>query len=152
MRNSILGGFMGLLAAALAIVAMHWFDYQHFLSTAKGNPMLGILGQVMTFRDFMELSATLGVKIGDIHLGYSATWIDWLTEFVVVALIAFFGCRAAALHPFCRRCNNWKQPRVLGNLADREEVVEAIQDGDLTKLAQRMAPVPGTGFILNAFV
>jgi hypothetical protein len=156
LRSPFLGGFAGLFAAVVAMLSIHWFDYQRFenerqellalqfpeqvrgvpvqermeIETAK--KMQDRLRSVDSFAKFMNFEAEEGVTIsshggkGGLNLGYYGSWIYWIAEFGVVAFLCFAGLHASAKDPFCTQCNSWKKERDLATLDSNCEELKCI--------------------------
>lgn len=169
MRNPLLGGLIGLLSAAVAITAMHYFDYQRHIKKATAEvlaiPHAGprltpaevetILREAVSFGRFMNLQAEAGVRIGSdngLNLGFVGSWIYWAAELLVVACMASAGVYRSTREPFCRECSSWKTTRTIGVLPETADLIEAMRTGDLTRAAADAAK-PGVGILLlNAAV
>lgn len=156
MRNPLLGGLIGLLSAIVGMGSNHYFDYLRFMEErnaivslvpgrrvqGKDAALLAKIKKVSDFRSFMEFSAREGITIsgregrGAFNLGYVGTWIYWLIELSVVAIMAAGGLISGAQEPFCTACNSWKYVRQMGTWsADQEGTLLAIiKRGDLAKL------------------
>ena len=149
MRNPLIAGLFGMIGSAVALVAMHYFDYQRVI--AEG-PVPG----VDSLLNYLHASATVGVTIngghggkGGINLGYIGSWIYWGAELVLVALMATFGMVAAAAEPFCSACNSWKKERKLGQLNPREgDVAALLREGEIERLKNHdPSPIQGELFL-----
>jgi hypothetical protein len=152
MRNPLLAGLFGLISSAVAIVSLHYFDYQR---TIAGGPIPGI----NSFLDYMHLRATIGETIsgsngkGGFNLGYIGSCIYWGVELLIVAFMATLGMIGAAVEPFCSVCNSWKKERKLGQLDPKEgDVAALLREGEIERLKDH-DPSPTAGeLVLNATV
>jgi hypothetical protein len=148
-RHPIISGVAGFLGGCSAMLAMHYFEYQGFLSELK-NLTLEERAQLpplqnVGFWDYMDLMAQEGVTITNSHdvngrsgvnLGYAGSYIYWLAEIGIVAATAFIIMRKKATEPYCSLCNTWKQTRYVGkpNVA-RVTLLQAIKSGNVGPLA-----------------
>lgn len=137
-RNPWIGGLAGLVGGVLAMLAMHYFDYES-VKTALDAQHPG--GAELGFIEFMNIQAEHGVEIGrtssSINLGYIGSWIYWIVETLIVAGVTFFVVRSAAAEPYCPDCGVWKDERVLGGFgADPDAAAAALQSGDLERIRQ----------------
>lgn len=105
------------------------------------DPAIRARLQVDDFPSYMHAQAVGGVTISrassstdkGMNLGYWGSWIFWIVEVVVVAGLAVAIQSLAARQPFCRRCQTWKESRVLGAIP--EEDLPALQEGNLPHFA-----------------
>jgi hypothetical protein len=118
---------------------------------------------VRSFFAFMDYQAQLGMEIKSTHgssnergmnLGYVGTYIYWGVEILIVALLAASIVKKRTAEPFCRQCQEWKKPQVLGamNLSAAGNGVAAIMAGDLATARQCAAPAGSTTTHATAFV
>jgi hypothetical protein len=149
MRNTIVAMVFGLVSGGVAVVAMHYFDYQRFLdermligaainlNQVEDTPLQGLTPEqakvfqelkgvrdVNSLGSFMHFQATQGVSIGKIgqggaNLGFTGTWIYWVVELLAVAGMTAAGLCVMAAAPFCADCNKWKADKKLGTLATK---------------------------------
>lgn len=100
-----------------------------------------------SFFKFMDAEARQGVEINNTHgssrglnLGYYGSYIYWIVEILIVAVITFFIVREATSAPFCVPCDRWKETRKLGAFAgDAEAAARALREGDLRGLRRPAA-------------
>src|SRR5262249_17521305 len=87
------------------------------------------------------------------NLGYVGTYIYWVIELLVVAVVAFVIMRKLASEPFCTECQVWKKSRKLATFrAPLEPVVIALQEGDLVRLiAEADSPKSADGVLTASF-
>jgi hypothetical protein len=170
MRNRGIATLLGLMSAAVAMLAMHDFDYQRFISErdaalAEAKPaqraVLEVLIQkqlpIDSFFSFMDHQATRGVTIGKRgggwNLGYAGTWIYWGLELVVVAVLATLGLISGASAPFCSACDTWKEDRRLGMLTGNcDEAIGLLKEGKVGDLARHKPASTGGSMVLGAAV
>lgn len=158
MRSVGIAILTGLMAGAVAIVSMHYFDYLRFRARADQPPAglklpagvdaaqfkqlvqaLHKAKGVDTFLGYMKQQATEGVRIGrrggGFNLGYTGSWIYWGLELVGVAVLAMLGLVGSASAPYCRHCEKWKESRPLGTLVGPPvEVKGHLEEGNLKAL------------------
>lgn len=107
--------------------------------------------RVNDFPGYMDFAARQGVEIkghagtsGGINLGHIGTYIYWVIEIIVVALVVFMVVKKAAAEPFCTKCNEWKKSAVLGILrGGPQSVAAAVCGGEIRKLAEWYSRVDG---------
>jgi hypothetical protein len=117
------------------------------LAEYEADPSVQQARQVDSFTSYVDWSARQGVEISPMHselvddsrkgmnLGYAGTYVYWVAEAVIVALIAAAVARRRAAAPFCSRCDSWMAERELGALNAAPKVVgELIQSGRLVDL------------------
>jgi hypothetical protein len=172
MRNTAVAVALGAISSCAAMLSMHYFDYQRFLGEREellkdagpliDNPQIAVDPEVAagvkflkqsravdSFPSYMEFEATQGVTIGSRgrghNLGYVGTWIYWVVELVIVAILTTIGLVAGAAEPFCSTCNTWKKSRQLGTLVGSDyKVVELLRSGEIQKLNDH-DPAPNGG-------
>jgi hypothetical protein len=161
MRNPVLGGVLGMLSGILAILAMHYSNYVRdiekaveVLQPADPAQVKKLLKEKIHFGQYMDDRAKAGVRIGDpgLNLGHLGSWLYWIAELALVVWLACAGVASAAQRPFCPACNSWKEVRLLGALPDLPSVFEALETGDLTQLAARIAEEGAKPLVLNAAI
>jgi hypothetical protein len=148
-RHPIISGVAGFLGGCSAMFAMHYFDYQGFLSELK-NLTLEERAQLPPlqnagFWDYMDLMAQEGVTITSTHNVNGQGGIN-LAEIGIAAATAFIIMRKKASQPFCSLCNTWKQTRFLAkpDIA-RVTLLQAIKSGNVGLLAvQEPSPTAGS--------
>jgi len=100
--------------------------------------------RVQTFPQFMDYQAKLGVTISGSHgssssginLGHIGSYIYWLVEMFIVAIVTFGLVHQATAQPYCRHCDRWKTSKVLGFFSgDPATLKTALDNGDLATLA-----------------
>jgi hypothetical protein len=156
MRSPALAALVGLISGIVAIVSMHYFNYQRnyhdpdrqkLLSwapvlenlpagvrepkVAEAQAALKQAREAESFLGYLNLEATLGVTIshrgqGGFNIGYTGTWIYWGLELFGVAVMATLGLMGGAMAPFCSTCNEWKEERPLGMLSRQGVDVPAL--------------------------
>lgn len=147
MRSPLLGGFIGLLGGCAAMLSMHYFDYQQFLSKARELPpeIRDIVDfDKVSFIDYMEAQAEQGVEVkfgrggkdkNGFNLGYVGSIIYWIVEVLIVAVIAFCFTAGRSAEPYCNQCHTWKNKRVFGPFfVDNETAVSILYSGEVSKL------------------
>lgn len=152
-RNPLAGGIAGFVGGCVAMVGMHYFDYQRDLDAfVLENPKIDKtkLAAEGDFLKFVDNRAKNGVRIGrarggnkdkGLNLGYYGSYAYWTIELLVVAGIAFFMMRGSAAEPFCTRCKNWKREQVLGGLSwPGFRVVEILESGEVSRLLENAPP------------
>jgi hypothetical protein len=177
MRSPGLAVLLGVVSAGVALLAMHYFNYQRFLKERPELPALlgklpaeaklGKLGEAVerlkqaravdSFPSYLDLEATRGVAIRlrgkGFNLGYVGTWIYWVLELAGVAVLATLGLRFGAAAPFCSACNEWKEDRQLGTLQGKgDEVAAGLRSGDIEGLKKHNPAPTGGGLIVTAAV
>jgi hypothetical protein len=178
MRNAIMAAILGLISGVVAIVAMHYFDYQRFLNerqellaavppininnlpmnrmdpeAAEAIQKLKEVRAVNSFTSFMHFQATQGVSIGKIgqggaNLGFVGTWIYWVVELMAVAAMVTFALKMYAASPFCTECNTWKEERKLGTLQRNDEDIEAWLRKGKIERLPELDPAPTGGNLI----
>jgi hypothetical protein len=69
------------------------------------------------------------------NLGYTGSWIYWGIELLIVAGITFALVYDSTSQPYCRKCQRWKTPRVLGHLRGQPaETTTALREGNLSPI------------------
>jgi len=143
-RNPVCAGILGLAAGCLAMVAVHYFDYERFLGELE-KVIPGARARGPSFLTFVDVMAQRGVHIGKVghgndkgfNLGYVGSYIYWALEVLGVGLFSFALVRLAAQAPFCTACNTWKEERKLGQVSmPAHAVVSALTTGEIVKLAE----------------
>jgi hypothetical protein len=181
MRSPGLAVLFGLLSAAVAILAMHYFNYQRFLKQREeilksmpdlDDPQAQPLNAkeaeaVQFFRDaravnsfpsYMTFEARQGVTLSGrgksgLNLGWTGTWIYWGLELAGVAAMAIFGLIGGAAAPFCATCKDWKQERPLGTLKPKDTDVAAIlRGGEIERLKAYDPALAGGNLLVTAAV
>jgi hypothetical protein len=102
--------------------------------------------QIKSLPQFMDFKAKEGVSIkgkgrGDgMNLGYTGSWIYWGLETLIVAGITFVMVFDSTSQPYCRKCQRWKTPRVLGHLRGQPaETTAFLQQGNLSPIAAKQS-------------
>jgi hypothetical protein len=181
MRSPGLAVLFGLVSATLAIVAMHYFNYQRFLKQrdevlkkvpdldavqaplhdpkeAEAVQFLRDARKVNSFPSYVTFEARQGVTIsgrgkGGLNLGFTGTWIYWGVELAVVAGMAIFGLIGGAAAPFCSTCKDWKQERPLGTLERRDtDVAAVLRSGEIERLKAYDPALGGGNLVVTAAV
>jgi hypothetical protein len=140
----------GLAGAAVALLAMHYATYRHYLDV-EDEKQPGrrdqLVAQGFDFPEYMDQQAEKGVRVlsrrknRGINLGYAGTYAYWLVELALAGLLAAALPAAQATEPFCPRCNTWKAKEEFGSLTHpTAAAVAALSDGAVTGLA---VPPPG---------
>ena len=111
---------------------------------------------------FMDFQAEQGVELkragsGDktkgINLGYVGSWIYWVVEILLVAFLTYSVVKGRASEPFCRRCQQWKQQRVLGSVGtDVQGAAGALRSGDLARIRKHGSGIPDKSTEVIAYV
>lgn len=162
LRNPFLAGLLGLSAGGLAIVAMHFFDYQqarHLAGTGSAavpDALRQQLAEGGGLAAYLDTLAAIGVTVSDrkdagFNLGYAGTVAYWGLELIVVAGLALFGARSAAARPFCAECGTWKRECLLGELHEDGDIVRVMRRGNLGLLLERGTAAAGGELLLSAF-
>jgi hypothetical protein len=160
LRNPSLAGVAAGLGGIMLMGSMHYFDYQRALSEAaeKFHVPRAMLEANTSFFTFIDGRAEDGVRIGRVahggdgmNLGHVGSYIYWLVEMIIVAVIAWVMMQTAAAAPFCIGCNLWKTKRPIAMIDVPEErlAVQAIQDGDVVRLLECASPVREVGLLLE---
>jgi hypothetical protein len=96
-----------------------------------------------SFPKYMDLQAREGVQLKKatsssdkgLNLGYYGSYIYWIIEILIVAGITFGMVKGATAEPYCRPCDQWKTPDVLGFFrGDAGSAASAVAAGDLEAL------------------
>ena len=107
---------------------------------------------------FVLLSAREGMEIGRfgrgqmLNIGQTLTWIYWLVEIGLIALIAAGVAMDEAGKPFCTAHDRWYEPNELVGGVEPEQADTAmhlLQTGQYVELGEMMdpeAPAPGLAF------
>jgi hypothetical protein len=148
-RNPTLAALAGSVGGTLAVLTMHQCDYQH-TRRLLASPSAGVPARIPavvrqrlavedTLRGYLDAAAQVGLTVCDrsdagFNLGYLGTYAYWGVELAVVAGLALFGGRAAAVRPFCAACRSWKGERHLGTVPDSGDVLSLMRRGDLSAL------------------
>ncbi len=181
MRSPGVAVLLGLVSSAVAVLSMHYFNYQRFLTqreeVLKMAPLLDMLPanpadpkmaeavghlkeirEVNSFPRYLNMEARQGVSISHrgqegFNLGYVGTWIYWGLEFVAVAFMAAGGLLVGAAAPYCSACDSWKVQKQLGTLHGKGESVDVyLSNGEIERL-QAHDPAPSGGdLVLSAAV
>jgi hypothetical protein len=165
MRSTFLACVLGLVSAAVAMLAMHYFDYQRFVKEfqeGEQGPRL-VEGKVMIpdpkaqtvhgLFSFLDFEAQHGVEISGrggrgFNIGYTGTWIYWSLELLAVAVMSTLGLIAGGAAPFCSTCNQWKEDHKLGTLRMRGvDVANVVRSGDIDRLKDH-DPAPSGGDVV----
>jgi hypothetical protein len=143
LRNRGLAMFLGIDGACVALAVVHYVMFRHFLAelekTMPGAAELRFSWPALV--SFIDQSAVAGVEIIDrgnkpMNLGYYGSYIYWLLEIVLVAVIAGAIIASRAAEPFCTACQSWKTVRPLGRIqVPRDVALEVITSGELGRLA-----------------
>ncbi|HMF15384.1 MAG TPA: hypothetical protein VKE94_23880 [Gemmataceae bacterium] len=181
MRSRSLSVLLGLISSGVAMLSMHYFDYQRFLherqellkevapldnlpagdvdaQTAEALQHLKQIRAVESFPSYLNQEATQGVTISRLgkdgmNLGYVGTWIYWGFELVVVAAMVTLGLVGGAAEPFCSACDSWKQARRLGTLQRKDaDVAALLSNGEIERLQEHDPAPTGGNLILTAAV
>lgn len=150
-RNPAVCGLIGFVGGCVAMVSIHYFDYQRALDDPQTPREFVSRG----FSGYVDKMAEVGVTVtfgrggnkgGGINLGYVGSYIYWIVEILVVAGIAFAIMNSSAAEPFCTRCNSWKTENAAGTLSvPPGTVVEILGSGEIGRLAEQPAvPIEGT--------
>jgi hypothetical protein len=165
-RAPWLAGLTGLLAGILAMLTMHYLEYNKFQGEIENNRQAAQLGmnflpkeekeqvrrllEVKSFPAYIDAQAHEGVTIKrgggggrdkGLNLGYYGSYIYWLVEMCIVAGIVLYIAKDPARKPFCVLSNEWKTECCGDNFAVPEQVgvtavVDALKEGAIGKLAQ----------------
>lgn len=139
---------MDRLPDMIATRAQQPAEMQRLIDQLEKEPLQLKALLVRDFFGYVDFAAHVGVSIGHgqdigknadrgINLGYIGTYLYWLIEVAVVAIIAFAVAVMAANNPYCAQCNSWKKPRALGSLASPPQAaIEALEQGELNRLGQ----------------
>lgn len=100
---------------------------------------------------YLDREAYYGVRIGDVggtsevgtrplNLGYVGSYLYWIIETLIVAIITYFMVLEPTKVPYCVNCERWKSGNVLGFFTDPPgDVAAAVESGDLARI-QRSNP------------
>jgi len=151
-RSAFVAGIIGLLAGILVMLASYFGDYLLIEQQMPG------FQQAVSFREFMDLQAKEGVNIGrlgrgndGVNLGYVGSYIYWLAEIFVAALVACAMTAASAGDPYCRFCHSWKNIQLLGALqVDSATATEILNQGEIYRFQNEALP-PGNTIEFSAF-
>jgi hypothetical protein len=99
---------------------------------------------VTSFNGYIDWQARRGVELKKatsggkgLNLGYYGSYIYWIIEVLIVAGITFAMVKSATAEPYCRPCDQWKAPNVLGFFkGDAPSAASAVAAGDLQALRQ----------------
>src|SRR5262249_50463795 len=98
-------------------------EIQAMIVALEKKPLAMQLWQVHSFSSYLDFAAHMGVSIGSVHdvaakgnkgginLGYIGTYIYWLVEVLIVAVIAFLAAGVRASKPYCGQCSSWKETK-----------------------------------------
>jgi hypothetical protein len=154
-RNLPLATFAGLFGGCLAILSVHYFDYERFLAKPvqeKADPAKKGLVRVVqanprdaTFFDYLDQRARKGIPVHfrrlHFNLGYVGSYIYWIVEVLIVAILVVAIMRGCAADPFCAQCQSWKEKRTLGTLTMAPETaVHIFTEGEVVRLADHDFP------------
>jgi hypothetical protein len=98
---------------------------------------LGKQMKVTNFFEYVDYAAHVGVSLkraghGDqgMNLGYIGTYIYWIVEALIVALVALAMTHKSASEPFCTACERWKTSHTLGSvLGSPQDVLDVLRSG-----------------------
>lgn len=180
MRSPGLAVLLGLVGAGVTLLAMHYFNYQRFLQERQELLRVGALFDklpavpkdgkmaeavqflkqakaVNSFFSYLDMEATQGITIGSrgggLNIGYVGTWIYWVVELAVVAVMATLGLVGGAAAPFCSACNEWKEERQLGTLQGKgSDVAVFLTNGDIEQLHDHYPAPAGGSLVLKAAI
>jgi hypothetical protein len=144
--DPLLAGSIGFVGACLALVTMHYGEYDRWLDTREAR-QAGFREQWRKqdagFMDYVDLRAVAGVKVpgrrgrGEINLGYTGSYIYWGAEFLLAGALSCWLMWQAAAKPFCTQCQSWTEIRSLGRTnAPALPTRDALVSGELTRLAE----------------
>jgi hypothetical protein len=156
-RNGFVAAVAGLFAGFVAMGAMHYFDYQRFLSKLQEaqqvrNGVVVLVNPVIDgipvkagespglFEHIDRKAAAQGVPIHlrrlNFNLGHVGAYIYWIIEILIAGGLTALILYSVATEPFCLACGSWKDKRVLGKLNLATETVEDIfTRGEIVRLA-----------------
>lgn len=96
-------------------------------------------------RQGVELKRVGGSDSGGMNLGYVGSFIYWIVEVLMVALVSAGVMKVQAAEPYCRRCGAWKRQQKLGTMGtDPAAALAAVNSGDtaLIRACARSGPGP----------
>jgi hypothetical protein len=137
-------------------------EIQRVIAELEKEPLEFRALLVRSFPGYVDYAAHVGVSIGRVHdvgkdhglnLGYIGSYIYWVVEVLVVAGFAFFLASTAAAKPYCIQCEKWKKSQSLGSLQPAAEpAVEAIREGDLTRLHEHRPSTQAGEILVDAAI
>lgn len=101
-----------------------------------------------SFWGYLNLEARKGVTIRRImergkglNLGYTLTWMYWIAESFIVALLVFLIVRGEAQEPYCSITDQWKSVLyskrfLVGDCLNAESAGIMLRDGELGRIAE----------------
>lgn len=143
-RSEGLAFCVGALGGLAATLTMHFVEFLIFSSDMEKQAPGAIPMQstLRAFLDFVDAQATIGVTFtgrggaNEMNLGYYGSYIYWFLELCWIVSVSGGVAAMAASAPFCTYCETWKESKQLGRInAPREQVLEAINSGDIIRLA-----------------
>ena len=151
---------IGVLAAVVAVVSSHYFDYLSFLSLIRFQTLKAMLAP-RAFLGFVDLQAQQGegiilVRSGavfEFSFGHVGTYLYWIVELALIASLAGFVMRKRAIEPVCGLCKRWKRDQFLGKMGlDSKKAVSAVSSGNLEEIARIYKADGDRGPSLSAWV
>jgi hypothetical protein len=154
-RNLALATLAGLFGSCLAILAVHYFDYERFLAQPVQEKVVpakkGLVRVVQanhrdtTFFEYLDDRARKGIPVHfrriHFNLGYIGSYIYWVVEVLIVSVLVVAIMRGCAADPFCGQCQSWKEKRALGTLTMAPETaVHIFTEGEVVRLADHDFP------------
>jgi hypothetical protein len=158
-RSLTLATLAGLFGACLTMLAVHHFDYERFLAKPVQEKVLpaknGLVRVVprnprdTDFFAYLDQQARKGIPVHfrriHFNLGYFGSYIYWVVEILIVAILVVAIMRGCAADPFCTQCQSWKEKRPLGKLTMAPETaIHIFTEGEVVRLADQDFP-PGEG-------
>lgn len=129
-------------------------NFKELLDKLDRDPEFVSAAKVQTFAGYIDWSARQGVRLINIsggpetRMGYVASYIHWLIEFIIIAAIPIEAVLRPCWKPFCGICHNWKDSSSLSQFdAPVELLRERLLQGDLVRLRE-MQPVDSGGIAL----
>jgi hypothetical protein len=104
--------------------------------------------KTQSFWEYLDVEATKGVKIKRIvgggkglNLGHTVTWMYWIAEAFIVALIVFLIVKGEAQEPYCSITDQWKTIRyskrfLVGDCLNAESLGIMLREGELGRIAE----------------
>jgi hypothetical protein len=159
-RNPLFAGFAGLLSGAVAVLSMHYFEYQSALGELDAQSpafQQAVQNGGFTFLQYFEARAKEGVALAPtgpgeaINLGYYGSYIYWLVDAIFAIGTAWVLPYLAAKKPFCTHCSNWKEEQRLAQVdpAWQRTIVDALKQGELLRLLEGSGHTGVEGLVLK---
>jgi len=128
---------------------------QAILTALENDPIQLMALRANNIWRFLDFSAHQGVELNNagggngrgINLGYTGSYLYWIAEAFIVAVLAYRLMSVAASEPYCNTCFQWKAAALFGPFPNVKEIADLIKQGSLTHFHSPLEQPDANGMI-----